>query len=370
MGSKPVDRHLLAAAKPDLTILSSPELCAETPPHLLDDDITPIERLFTRNIGRIPDIGRQEISGWTLAIDGCVSAPRTWSVAELTREFEVVSEIAVMECAGNGRAFFHEPVDGVAWGLGAVGCARWTGVRLADVLRRCGVQPHAVYTGHHSPDLKLGGNGPAISRGLPIAKALAPESLVAFEINGEPLPLLHGGPLRIVAPGFPGAAWQKWLQRIEVRDREHDGPKMVDGDYRLPKQPLRYGEPYDVSEFAVIVDISVRSLITSPRDGFAAPSDAPLEIRGHAWSGHVPLSNVELSSDGGKTWREAQLEPAPGRFAWRRFRQTLSSMLPGPVEFVARATDALGRAQPLDSVPWNPKGYCNNICHRVRGKLT
>src|SRR6185436_10400567 len=134
----------------------------------------------------------------------------------------------------------------------------------------------------------LDGSGPAISRGLPIAKALAPETLVAFAINGEPIPALHGGPLRLVVPGYPGASFQKWLTRIEVRDREHDGERMRHGHYRMPRTPLRYGEPFDDREFEIITDIPVKSLITAPREGFSAPLGQPLTIRGHAWSGHTP----------------------------------------------------------------------------------
>jgi len=361
-------RALVTASKPDLVILDTPELNAETPAHLLDDEITPLSRLFARNAGAMPVIGADDIASWTLAIDGFVRTPRRWTIAALQEEFETVSESAVIECAGNGRAFFPQPAGTVLWRHGAVGCVQWTGVRLAHLLHSCGLRAEAVYTGHHSPDMYLDGSGPAISRGLPIAKALAPETLVAFAINNEPIPALHGGPLRLVAPGYPGASFQKWLTRIEVRDREHDGERMRDGHYRMPRLPLRYGEPYDASQFEIITDMPVRSLITAPRDGFAAQSNAPLRVRGHAWSGHEPVEKVELSCDGGRSWQTATFGPLPDRFAWRRFELTLRPP-PGEIEIIARATDKRGRTQPLDSVPWNPRGYCNNLCHRVRGRI-
>src|SRR6185436_5302616 len=143
---------------------------------------------------------------------------------------------------------------------------------------------------------------------------LAPETLVAFAINGEPIPALHGGPLRLVVPGYPGASFQKWLTRIEVRDREHDGERMRDGHYRMPRTPLRYGEPFDDREFEIITDIPVKSLITAPREGFSAPLGEPLTIRGHAWSGHTPVSKVDISLDGGLSWQRAELQSAAGRF--------------------------------------------------------
>ncbi len=362
------ERSLVAATKPSLEILPTPELNAEAPAHLLDDDITPVTRLFARNTGAMPAISAAEAAAWTLTVDGCVAVRRTWTLAELASEFEPVTQIAVMECAGNGRAFFKEWTGPVLWRHGAVGCVQWSGMRLGDVLRKCGLKPEAVYTGHHSPDRYLDNSGPAISRGLPIEKALAAETLLVTAINGEPLPPLHGGPLRVVAPGYPGSAYQKWLTRIEVRDREHDGERMQDTHYRLPRGPVRPGEQLDLAQFEVITDMPVRSLITAPRDGFGAPAGRPLTIRGHAWSGHVPLGNVEVSIDGGRTWRPATLGPLPDRFAWRRFELSVSA-LPGDVEIVARARDITGRAQPLDSVPWNPRGYCNNLCHRVRGRI-
>jgi DMSO/TMAO reductase YedYZ molybdopterin-dependent catalytic subunit len=233
----------------------------------------------------------------------------------------------------------------------------------------CGVRREAVYTGHHSPDVYLDGSGPAISRGVPIEKALADETLVAFAINGEPLPPLHGGPLRLVVPGYPGASFQKWIARIELRDREHDGERMRDGHYRMPRHALRYGEAFDADSFEIITDMPVKSVITSPRENFTAAAAAPLAVRGHAWSGHTPLAKVEVSCDGGASWQAASLGPLPGRFAWRRFQVTVAPPPRGAVEIMARATDARGHAQPLQCVSWNPRGYLNNMVHRVRGTL-
>ena len=143
----------------------------------------------------------------------------------------------------------------------------------------------------------------------------------------------------------------------------------MDGHYRMPRAPLHYGEPFDHAQFEVITDMPVKSLITAPRDGFSATANEPLQIRGHAWSGHIPVGAVELSVDGGGTWRAASLGPAPGRFAWRRFSFSLAEPPRGAIEIVARATDLNGRAQPLASVPWNPRGYLNNMCHRVWGPI-
>ena len=176
------------------------------------------------------------------------------------------------------------------WRHGAVGCVRWTGVRLGDLLRTRGLgcRRRSLHRPPRAPDFLYRRLGPAISRGLPIDKALAPET-PSFALNGEPIPARgHGGLLRLVVPAILfGASFQKWLTRIEVRDREHDGERMRDGHYRMPRAPLRYGEPFDATQFEIITDMPVKSLITAPRDGFAAAVGEPLQIRGHAWSGHV-----------------------------------------------------------------------------------
>ncbi len=345
--------------KPDLLVHEGGPYNAETPAHALDDPITPIARFFVRNNGDWPAVDRQS---WRLTVDGLVERPLALSLDDLARGFETVAETCVLECAGNGRAYLDPPVEGVPWRHGAVGCARFTGVRMRDVLEAAGLRDGAVYTAHHSPD-RCDGRA-ALSRGLPVAKALAPETLLAFAMNGEPLPLAHGGPLRVVAPGLPGSAWQKWLERLEVRDREHDGPKMTGTDYRLPVAPVRPGESLDPALFAVIEDMPVKALITHPAVGAAPALGEACEVRGFAWAGHVPAERVHVSTDGGATWSAGALEPPEGRFAWRRFRHAWTPDRPGPAVLIARAVDANGTAQPLDQT-WNPRGYCNNGCQRV-----
>lgn len=356
---------LLRRLKPGLYVHDDAALNAEPTLDLLGDPITPIDAFFIRNNGDVPQLeaGRH----WTLTIDGEVARPTVWTVAALRESFETVTVTAVLECAGNGRSHFSPATDGLPWRLGAVGCARWTGVRLKDVLEHAGVRPAAVYTGHHAPDrLVKDPSRPALSRGLPIAKALSPETLIAFAMNGEPLPRLHGGPLRIVAPGFPGSAWQKWLDRIALRPSEHDGEKMRGTDYRMPIRPVRPGEPLDESQFAVITDMPVKSLVTAPLHGFTVPVGGELRVSGFAWSGAIPLEGVRVSCDGGANWVEAALEDGEGPFAWRRFVAAFGIEHAGPLVVLAQARDREGNVQPLE-IEWNPRGYCNNQVQRVSG---
>ncbi|RDJ20991.1 molybdopterin containing oxidoreductase [Bosea caraganae] len=361
-----IELPLLRRLKPGLYVHDEEALNAEPEVGLLDQPITPVDAFFIRNNGALPEIDHSR--DWTLTLDGEVERPRAWTVEALRERFETVTIAAVLECAGNGRSLFSPPTDGLQWRLGAVGCARWTGVRLKDLLEHAGARPGAVYTAHHSPDrLIRDETRPALSRGLPIAKALSEETLVAFAMNGEPLPPLHGGPLRIVAPGFPGSAWQKWLSGITIRPVEHDGEKMCGTDYRMPVRPVLPGEPIDKSLFEVITDMPVKALVTAPVEGFSVEVGGAVEIRGFAWSGTVPVAGVSLSSDGGASWREAALEPGEGPFAWRRFRARFVAEQAGPVTIIAQARDEAGNVQPLHEAQWNPRGYCNNQAQRVRG---
>ncbi len=364
------DLDLVARTKPALVVIEDAALNAEARPENLDAAITPLDQFFIRNNGTTPDVSPAEAENWTLTIDGEVEEPRRWTLRELKDRFETVTQTAVIECAGNGRVFFAPATDGLQWTNGAVACGRWQGVRLADVLAVSRPKRSAVYIGHLSPDVMVDGSGkPALSRGLPIEKAVASETLLAFALNGAPLTRLHGAPLRIVAPGYPGSAWQKWLSRIWVRDREHDGEKMTGTNYRLPRTPVAPGEKFDTKDFAVITDMPVKSVITAPAEGFAARAGETLEVRGFAWSGHTPVASVRVSTDGGKSWVDAALDPPAERFAWRRFRAALRPTSAGLVTLCAQAVDTAGNSQPLDTATWNPRGYCNNGVHKVSGRV-
>jgi DMSO/TMAO reductase YedYZ molybdopterin-dependent catalytic subunit len=170
--------------------------------------------------------------------------------------------------------------------------------------------------------------------------------------------------VRIVAPGFPGSAWQKWLTRIWVRDREHDGPKMTGTDYRMPLRTYAPGQKIDERDFAVIEELPTKTLITHPGDGTELKVGEPVELRGFAWSGYGAITGVKVSFDGSR-FQPAELEPAADRFAWYRFRATFTPTRPGPALLIARATDEMGRVQPLGEAAWNPRGYLNDRAHQV-----
>jgi DMSO/TMAO reductase YedYZ molybdopterin-dependent catalytic subunit len=359
--------HAEENPRPGLVVLGDRPLVLETPAHLLDDDLTPAARFFVRNNGQIPDVSGATDETWRLKVDGAVARPLDLSIAELKARFAATTLALVIECAGNGRKFYRPPASGNAWTFGGVGCAAWTGVRLGDVLKAAGVTPRAVYTGHEGADPHLSGDPKrqAISRGLPIAKAMDPHTLIAWAMNGAPLPVLNGYPLRLVAPGFPGSCSQKWLTRIWVRDRVHDGEKMTGEDYRLPAYPIAPGADIPDSDFKIIEEMPLKSLITRPQTGARVKAGERFLVRGQAWAGGPQPSAMHLSLDFGATWIEAALAPAPNRFAWRRFSAEIALPQPGYFEVWARATDEAGRAQPPVAPGWNPKGYNNNQQHRI-----
>jgi len=348
--------------KDGLIVLNDRPMNAELPPHLLDDPITPTDRLFIRNNGILPDDMSAE--GWTLTVDGLVDTPLELSIDDLRSGFEVVSMALTLECGGNGRAFFDPPASGNQWTYGAVGCPMWTGVRLRDVLERAGVKPEAIYTAHVGADMHLSGDPDKlpISRGVPIDKAMTDNVLVAFGMNDGPLHPMNGAPLRLVVPGWPGSCSQKWLTRIWLRDVVHDGPKMTGTSYRVPNRPVAPGEEVDTADFVIIERMPVKSLITSPETGAAVGET--VEVRGHAWSGDRTISRVDLSYDFGATWVEAELDAPVNEGAWQNWRHTVTLPQAGYYEVWAKATDSEGVAQPF-GIDWNPKGYLNNSLHRV-----
>ncbi len=355
-------------SKDGLILLNDRPLNAETPAHLLDDDVTPYKHFFVRNNGGVPDTAlNMDAEGWTLTIDGEVDTPLKLTLADLKEKFEVVTMRLVIECAGNGRAYFNPGASGNQWTMGAVGCADWTGVRLSDVLKAAGVKPSAVYTGNYGNDPHLSGDPEkdAISRGVPIEKAMAEGGMIAWEMNGEPIPAVHGFPLRVINPGYPGSTSQKYLTRIWVRDQVHDGAKMTGYSYRLPGYPVAPGTEVPEEDMVIMTVMPVKSLITFPETGTETPAGQASEVRGHAWAGSGDVAAVDVSIDFGQTWMPAKLDPAKNKFAWQRFRAEVTFPETGYYEVWARATDMNGVAQPPVVPGWNPRGYGNNMQHRI-----
>lgn len=361
----------LPGKDPGLVVLNDRPVNAETPPDLLDDPVTPASRLFVRNNGLPPE--QVDPNSWLLSIAGeSAISPRQYSLAELKKRFNPRSLQLVIECGGNGRYEFNPPASGLQWTQGAVGCALWTGVRLKDILDDVGVGKDAVYVAYYGADRSLSG-GPdkvPISRGVPIGKALEDETLIAWAMNGKDLPLLHGYPLRLVCAGWPGSTSGKWLQRLLIRNRVHDGPKMMGYSYRIPCEPVAPGAKVPENEMCIIQSMPVKSIITHPKTGALLQIGQPLPIRGHAWSGRHSVAAVDTSIDFGATWQPCVLEKPANRLAWQHFHTTLTLPGRGYYEVWARATNSDGRMQPMLVPGWNPEGYLNNACHRIAVKVT
>ncbi|MCC6891049.1 MAG: molybdopterin-dependent oxidoreductase [Hyphomicrobiales bacterium] len=349
-----------------LVVLGERPLVAETPESLLDDDTTPNARFFIRNNGTIPEPAK-DVDAWKITIDGEVNQRLELTLGEIKQRFRPVTRRMVMECGGNGRSFFTPTARGNQWTNGGVGCAEWTGVRLFDLLRAAGVKTAAVFTGHYGADGSLAdASRPSISRGVPIHKAMDRSNMIVWAMNGEPLPNIHGGPARLLIPGWPGSVSAKWFTRLWVRDKVHDGPGMGGTSYRIPIKPMVPGGKPEEGNFRDLESMPVRSIITSPANGTKLGRDVrELNLRGAAWDGDYGVRRVDVSIDFGATWRPAQVQPTRNRYDWRRWTATVRLPSEGYYEIWSRATDTRGTAQPHIAGNWNPQGYGANPLHRV-----
>ena len=356
----------MATKNKGLVVLNDKPWNVETPAHLLDDAITPADKLFIRNNGLMPE--SVDADTWTLTINGeSVKKAKTYTIAELKTNFKPHTYQLTLECAGNGRAGYVPKTPGNQWTDGGVGCAEWTGVRLKDILADVGLTSDAVYIGFYGKDLTIGPepNKPPISRGVPMRKALEDETLVAWAMNGRDIPLVHGAPLRLVVGGWPASVSGKWLDRIAVRNKVHDGAKMTGKSYKIPVNPVRPGQDPPEDQFRIIESMPVKSIITFPQTGVMLTRNEPLALRGHAWAGDRAVRSMAVSIDFGATWHKADLLPPKNRFAWQHWSATVPFPRPGYYEVWARATDDAGVSQPMGMAQWNPEGYCNNVCHRI-----
>jgi DMSO/TMAO reductase YedYZ molybdopterin-dependent catalytic subunit len=351
------------AGKPGMIVHNPRPINGEFPAHMLDDDITPIERHFVRNNGLVPDRAtKQDAQGWKMTVDGEVHTPVELSLDDLMR-MPAVTIPALIECGGNGRGLFEPKVRGNQWAQGAVACSEWTGVRLRDILQRAGLKPSAVYTGHYGDDPPIGKAEP-FSRGVPIDKAMEEHTLVAYRMNGKPLDPLNGFPVRLVVPAWIGSCSQKWLTRVWVRDKVHDADKMMGYSYRVPAYPVVPGKIPPKEDMVIATAWTIKSMITAPAADATVRAGDRVPVRGHAWAGERRVARVRVSIDYGETWADASLKPAPAKYAWARWEAAVRLPGKGYHEIWAQAVDDKGEAQPLRQ-PWNPRGYLGNVVHRV-----
>ncbi|WP_086476835.1 sulfite oxidase [Arenibacter amylolyticus] len=370
LGLQDPDPFKLFGKDKEMKVLNSNPWNMEALAHQLDDRVTPNPYIFVRNNGKVPEnINEKE---WTLTFDGeSVKEEKTFTLEELKTKFKQYTYQLTLECGGNGRREFDPPAKGNQWDIGAVFCANWTGVRLGDVLDAVGIKSDAVYIGYHGIDQHLSGDPTkaSISRGVPMAKAYQDETLLAFQMNGKDIPLVHGFPLRLVCGGWPASASGKWVNRISVRNKVHDGEKMMGTAYRVPCNPVAPGEKVKDEDMCIIESMPVKSLITYPKTGAQLAEGKKLTIRGHAWAGELEVTKVYYSIDFGVTWSECNLEKPVNRLAWQHFNASIDFPKKGYYEVWARAVDANGDSQPMLVPGWNPKGYLNNACHRIAVKI-
>ncbi|MGA0233243.1 MAG: molybdopterin-dependent oxidoreductase, partial [Saprospiraceae bacterium] len=266
---------------------------------------------------------------------------------------------------------FNPPAKGNQWSTGAVGCAKWTGIRLADLLNDVGLKDSAQYLGYYGADTHLSGdpNKSSISRGVPIAKAMESESLLAWAMNDEDMPLMNGHPLRLVFGGYPASCSGKWVNKLVIRDKVHDGEKMGGQSYRVPCKPVAPGTKVKDEDMCIIKNMPVKSLITFPKTGATIELGQKLPINGHAWTSAEKVIKMEYSIDFGMHWKACNLEEQANRYAWQSFAAEIEFPEKGYYEIWARATDSDNNTQPIILPGWNPKGYLNNACHRIAVKV-
>ena len=331
----------------------------EMPPSGFDDYITPIEHFYVRTHVLVPQVNLRD---WRLKVEGQVQTPLTLTMDEI-RRMPATELVSVLECAGNGRSLYSPTVAGVQWVNGAVGNGRWRGVRLADILKRAGIQQNAVDIAFDGADTPIG-SMEDFQRALPLAKAMDPNTLLAYEMNGESLPGKHGFPLRVVAPGWAGDHWMKWVTSVRVLDKEFDG-WWVKNAYRHPGKPVVPGTALAQDAMTPLRSLRVKSVISSPVDGAQTLVGKAVTIRGAAWSGDGgPVTGVDVSVDNGRSWKRAELGSEQSRFGWRLWRVTWTPATEQFYTVLARARDTSGDLQPLTQ-EWNPSGYLWNAAARA-----
>ena len=330
---------------------------------LAQHPLTPAEVFYSRNHGAIPDV---DPARWRLVVDGRVDHPLTLSLTDLQARFPRREVVATLQCAGNRRLGLLNVRDipGEApWGPAATSTARWAGVALVDVLTAAGAPPDAGFVAFTGADVSPEAE-PAQPYGgsISLAKATAGEVLLAWEMNGAPLPRVHGAPVRLVVPGYIGARSVKWVERITVQDSPSDNYFQATA-YRLLPPEADPSKPHP--DGMALAAVAVNADVLVPDDGAIVPI-GPTTVRGYAFAGDDRgIARVDVSTDGGTSWTQADLDLDAGPWAWR-FWHTELDLPAGDTRIVVRAWDTSAAAMPEDPAHlWNPKGYVNNAWARI-----
>ncbi|MDE3175570.1 MAG: molybdopterin-dependent oxidoreductase [Pseudomonadota bacterium] len=332
----------------------------ETPLSYFDGPITPNDAFFVRY--HLDDIPLVDPAKWRLSVSGG-AAPLSLSLEEL-KQFPAVEITAVCQCSGNRRGLSDPHVAGVEWGYGAMGCARWKGARLKDVLAKAGVPPNAVEVVMNGADGPVLDKTPDFVKSLPLWKAMDENTLIAYEMNGAPLPHFNGAPARVIAPGWTATYWMKHIAELAFSEKPFDGFWMAKA-YRIPIGLFPAIDRFLTQENAAsapITEIMVNSLITAPADG-AQLARGPLTIAGLAWDSGRGVASVEISTDKGAAWREAKLGEDVGRFGFRAFTFEVEPAA-GALVILSRASNNAGQSQVAKPL-WNPAGYHHNAYSSV-----
>jgi DMSO/TMAO reductase YedYZ molybdopterin-dependent catalytic subunit len=337
----------------------------ETPLSYFTSEITPNDAFFVRwHLAAIPAVSA---ASWTLKIGGdAATTPFEINFEQLKRDFPAAEIVAVNQCSGNRRGINEPHVVGVEWGVGAMGNARWKGARLKDVLAKAGLKKEAVEITLDGADGPVMPGTPDFQKSLPVWKAIDENTLLAYEMNGEPLPHWNGFPVRVVVPGWTGTYWMKQVTAINAVSKPFEG-FWVKGAYRIPTGKFPIVDHFltqmtDVNE--PITEMVVNSIIANLVAGQQVAVGKPFEVKGVAWDGGRGISQVDVSSDGGRSWRAATLGRDLGRFSFRSFSMQITPSATGPMTIMSRATNRSGNTQTSELIT-NPAGYHHNVMQRI-----
>jgi|SRR5579863_9354115 len=354
--------------KAPLLLLTDRGVQLETPRSYFQTAFTPNRAFYVRwHLEGIPNA--VDLKSWRLHVEGNVAQPSSYSLADLIRKFPSESIAAVNQCSGNSRSNFEPRIPGGQWGHGAMGNARWTGVRLRELLKAAALKTgsqQVQFQGLESGAGPEGYGSHLFLKSLDLGNPVLDECIVAYAMNGEPLPMLNGFPIRLVVPGYFATYWTKCLTWIRVLDKADDNFWMKTA-YRIPDTPGGNTTPDDVKAGIVkmipINRMPVRSFLISPDGDAKIPAGMPVQVNGIAFSGYGGVAKVEVSADGLRTWQPARLGEDFGRYSFRTWEFTWTPKAPGRYTLAARASDNAGNTQP-DQPVWNPGGYLWNRIER------